>query len=110
MAEHLGAPEEVVVVDETGFPKKGARSAGAGSTAARRARLATARWGASWPTSRPPGPRAAGRELYLPEDWTNDGARLQGVGLVPDTPFATKPHLAGACWNGCAPPGCRWLG
>ena len=34
------------------------------------------------------------RALYLPEAWTNDPARLQAVGLAPDTPFATKPQLA----------------
>ena len=28
MTEHLGDPEGVVVVDETGFPKKGTHSAG----------------------------------------------------------------------------------
>ena len=34
------------------------------------------------------------RELYLPEAWTDGPARLQAVGLAPDTPFATKPQLA----------------
>ena len=30
-------------------------------------------------------------ELHLPEGWTSEPARLQAVGLAPDTPFATKP-------------------
>lgn len=34
------------------------------------------------------------RELYLPEARTQEPARLQAVGLTPDTPFATKPQLA----------------
>ena len=34
------------------------------------------------------------RELYLPAAWTDDPARLEEVGLAPDTPFATKPQLA----------------
>ena len=34
------------------------------------------------------------RELYLPCTWTDDPARLQAVGLAPDTAFATKPVLA----------------
>ncbi len=33
-------------------------------------------------------------ELHLPEGWTSEPARLQGVGLAPDTPFRTKPQLA----------------
>ena len=52
---------------------------------------------------RGPRPHAAGRELYLPEAWTKDPARLQAAGLVPDTPFATKPQLArrmpGGSWT-----------
>ena len=34
------------------------------------------------------------RELYLSEDWTDDPAQRQAVGLALDTPFATKPALA----------------
>ena len=34
------------------------------------------------------------RVLYLPQAWTRDPACLQGVGLAPDTAFATKPQLA----------------
>ena len=37
-----------------------------------------------------------GRELYLPEGWTGDPAHLQVVGLIFDTPFATKLQLVRA--------------
>ena len=33
-------------------------------------------------------------ELYLPKGWTDQPARLQGVGLARDLPFASKPQLA----------------
>jgi hypothetical protein len=42
------------------------------------------------------------RELYLYRNWTKDGARLQEVGLAPDTPFATKPQLA-RTWDAGVP-------
>ncbi|MCY4521938.1 MAG: transposase [Caldilineaceae bacterium] len=32
--------------------------------------------------------------FHLPEGWTSEPARLQGVSLAPDTPFRTKPQLA----------------
>jgi SRSO17 transposase len=55
--ERLG-PGGVLLVDETGFIKKGARSAGvAGSTLAPPARSTTARSGSFWATPLPPGGR-----------------------------------------------------
>ena len=40
------------------------------------------------------GTRLLDRELHLPAAWMDDPARLQAVGLAPDTPFATKPQLS----------------
>ena len=42
-----------------------------------------------------PGPRGhtlLDRELYLPQDGTNNGARLRAVELASDTSFASKPE------------------
>ncbi len=53
VVEHLGDPDAVLVLDETGFLKKGDRSAGpgcSGSTAAPRAASRTARSACSWAT------------------------------------------------------------
>ena len=62
VVEHLGDADAVLVLDETGFLKKGGRSAGVqrqysgtGSTAARRGASRTARSACSWAT-----PAAAG--------------------------------------------------
>ena len=53
VVEHLGDPGGVLVVDETGFLKKGTKSAGvARSTPAPRDGSRTARSGCSWPTPR----------------------------------------------------------
>src|SRR5688572_20077620 len=68
VVEHLGHPDAVLVVDETGFIKKGDRSAGVKpSTPARPARRRTARSRCSWPTQRPLGVALVDRELYLPK-------------------------------------------
>ena len=48
VVEHLGAPDGVLVVDETGFLKKGTRSVLRGSTRVRLDALRTARSGCSW--------------------------------------------------------------
>jgi SRSO17 transposase len=31
------------------------------------------------------------RELYLPQEWTNDAARCKGAGIPAERTFATKP-------------------
>ena len=49
--ETLGDRQGVLIADESGFQKKGTRSAGcSGSTPGQRAGLRTARSGCSWPT------------------------------------------------------------
>ena len=63
VVEHLGDGDAVLVVDETGFLKKGEKSAGVQrSTVARRAGSRTLRWACSWPMPRqwqnPAGPGA----------------------------------------------------
>ena len=34
------------------------------------------------------------RELYLPQEWTQDRERCTQAGIPPERPFATKPALA----------------
>jgi len=34
------------------------------------------------------------RELYLPQEWTNDRDRCRQAGISDDRRFATKPQLA----------------
>ena len=95
VAEHLGDPEGVVVVDETGFPKKGTHSAGvAPQYCGTLGKVGNCQVGVFLAYVGALGHTLLDRELYLTEDWTRDGARLQAVGLAPDTPFATKPQLA----------------
>lgn len=95
VAEHLGAPEGVVVIDETGFPKQETHSTRVerqycdtlGKVVNCQVGVFSAYIGAR-------GHLQLDRKLYLTEDWADDPAQLQAVGLAPDMPFAAKPQLA----------------
>ena len=94
-AAHLGHAEGVGIIDETGFLKQGMHSAGvARQYAGTAGRVANCQVGVFLAYAGPRGTALLDRELYLPQAWTDDAARLQAVGLAPDTPFATKPQLA----------------
>ena len=92
---HLGAPQGVLIVDETGFLKKGTHSAGvARQYSGTAGRIENCQIGVFVAYASPQGYTLVDRALYLPQAWTDDPARLQAVGLAPDTAFATKPQLA----------------
>ena len=94
VAEHLGDPGGVLVLDETGFVKKGtSRPACSGSIAARRGGSRTARSGCSWPMPAATAGPSLDRALYLPESWAADRARRAEAGVPEAVAFATKPKL-----------------
>ncbi len=93
--DHLGDAQAVEIIDETGFLKKGAHSAGvARQYSGTAGRGGNCRVGVFLAYAGARGYTLLDAELYLPEGWTHAPAQLQGVGLAPDTPFATKPALA----------------
>jgi SRSO17 transposase len=92
--EHLGEESGVLVVDETGFVKKGKKSAGVArqdsGTAGRKENsqvgvflLYASRHGAAF----------LDRALYLPEEWIGDRVRCREAGIPDDVSFATKGTL-----------------
>jgi SRSO17 transposase len=95
VVDHLGSPDAVLVVDETGDVKKGSASAGVQrqytGTAGRVENCQVAVF-LSYATRR--GHALTGRELYLPRSWTADPARCAAAGIPAGTVFATKPKLA----------------
>jgi SRSO17 transposase len=93
---HLGDPGAVLVVDETGFLKKGRMSAGvARQYTGTAGRIENAQVGVFLACAGPDGSRALiDRELYLPEKWTSDRDRCRAAGIGGGVPFATKPGLA----------------
>jgi SRSO17 transposase len=93
---HLGDPAAVLVVDETGFLKKGKMSAGvARQYTGTAGRVENCQVGVFAAYAGPDGSRALiDRELYLPEKWTGDRDRCRAAGIGDDVEFATKPALA----------------
>lgn len=95
--EHLGGPAGVVVADETGFLKKGTKSAGVQRQYSGTAgRIENCQLGVFLTYASPRGRALIDRELYLPTSWTEDRARCAEAGIGAAVEFATKPKLAQA--------------
>jgi SRSO17 transposase len=92
----VGHPAGVLAADETGFLKKGTRSAGVQRQYSGTAgRVENCQLGVFLAYAAPDGSRALiDRELYLPESWTDDRDRCREAGISDDVGFATKPELA----------------
>ena len=96
-AEHLLARGEggILVVDETGFLKKGDKSAGVQRQYSGTAgRIENCQVGVFLALAGPRGRALVDRELYLPECWCGDRARCEAAGVPESVEFATKPALA----------------
>jgi SRSO17 transposase len=95
LVEHLADPEAVLVVDETGDLKKGARTVGVQrqytGTAGKVDNAQVAVY-LAYATSA--GHGVIDRELYLPRSWTKDRERCRAAGVPDQRRFATKPELA----------------
>jgi len=99
VVEHLspgvGDPAGVLVVDETGFLKKGTKSAGvARQYSGTAGRIENCQVGVflGYATSR--ARTFLDRELYLPKAWTEDRDRCRQARVPDKVEFATKPELA----------------
>jgi SRSO17 transposase len=95
--EHLGDASGVLVLLETGFPKKGPKSAGV----ARQPNPTTGRdedcqVGLFLAYATPRGWAFIDRTLYLPEEWAEDRERRREAGVPEEVTFATKGELARA--------------
>jgi SRSO17 transposase len=96
VVEHLGdATSGVMVVDETGFLKKGTKSAGVArqysGTAGRRENQQI---GVFLLYASERGAAFIDRALYLPDAWVGDAARREEAHIPSDVGFATKGELA----------------
>jgi SRSO17 transposase len=95
VSEHLGETEGMLVLDETGFIKKGKKSAGVArqdsGTAGRRE---NSQVGVFLLYACSQGAAFVDRELYLPEEWTLDRVRCREAGIPDEVGFATKGDLA----------------
>jgi SRSO17 transposase len=95
--EYLGDPDAVLVVDETGFLKKGTKSVGVQRQYSGTAgRIENCQIGVFLAYASRHGRTFLDRELYLPKDWAADGERRREAAVPEDVEFQTKPHLAQA--------------
>ena len=93
--EHLGDPKGVLVIDETGFVKKGEHSAGVQRQYSGTAgRIENCQIGVFLAYATPRGRTFLDRALYLPASWIEDRARCERAGIPAEVAFATKPELA----------------
>jgi SRSO17 transposase len=93
--QHLGDPHGVLVLDETGFLKKGRHSAGvARQYSGTAGKVDNCQIGVFLSYASPLGHALLDRELYLPREWTDDRERCRQAGIPEDRCFATKPQLA----------------
>jgi SRSO17 transposase len=97
VVENLGTPEGVLIVDETGFLKKGGKSAGvARQYSGTAGRIENCQIGVFLAYRSPKGAAFLDRALYVPKAWAEDEDRRREAGVPDDLAFATKPELARA--------------
>ncbi len=95
VVDHLGNLEAVLVIDETGFLKKGTKSVGVKRQYSGTAgRTENCQIGVFLAYASPRGRTFLDRELYLPQEWAADAERRKEAGVPQEVAFATKPQLA----------------
>lgn len=94
--EHLGHPNGVPIVDETGFLKKGARSCGvARQYSGTAGRIENCQIGVFLGYVTKKGRARLDRALYLPKEWANDPDRREEAGVPEGS--SSPPSW---CWRG----------
>lgn len=93
--EYLGEAGGVLIVDETGFLKKGTKSCGvARQYTGTAGRIENAQVGVFLAYAGEKGHALIDRALYLPKEWADDRPRCRAAGVPDAVGFATKPQLA----------------
>jgi SRSO17 transposase len=92
--EHLADDEAVLILDETGFPKKGDKSAGvAAQYCGTLGKIANCQVGVFLLYAGRRGAAFLDRALYLPHAWADAAERRAAASIPEDVAFATKPGL-----------------
>ena len=92
--EHIGELDGVMVLDETGFLKKGDKSCGVSRQYTGTAgKIENCQIGVFLSYASSKGHSPIDRRLYIPESWIHDSRRLREAGVPEGTEFRTKPQL-----------------
>ena len=95
VVEHLGETDGVLVVDETGFLKKGTKSVGVQRQYSGTAgRIENCQIGVFLTYATARGRVLLDREVYLPQVWAEDVERRREAAVPEEVVFRTKPQLA----------------
>jgi SRSO17 transposase len=95
VVEHLGDEGAVLVLDETGFLKKGRKSVGVQRQYSGTAgRIENCQIGVFLAYASRQGRAFLDRELYLPKEWAADGERRAEAAVPTEVTFQTKGQLA----------------
>ena len=94
VVQHLGDPQGGLILDETGFLKKGEKSAGVQRQYSGTAgRIENCQIGVCLGYAGRHGQALIDRALYLPADWAKDEDRRREARIPTDVAFTTKPKL-----------------
>src|SRR5215212_70379 len=108
----LGDADAVLVLDETGFVKKGTKSVGVQRQYSGTAgRIENCQIGVFLGYASRHGHALIDRALYLPEGWAGDPARRAGAGVPAAVAFTTEPKLGAAMLERALDAGvpCSWV-
>lgn len=95
VSDYLADGDAIGILDETGFLKKGIYSAGvARQYSGTAGKIENCQIGVFLAYASTHGHTLLDRELYVPQEWTNDRERCQRAGIPEQRAFATKPALA----------------
>jgi SRSO17 transposase len=95
VTDEWGDPEAVVIVDETGFPKKGTKSVGVKRQySGTLGRVENCQVGVFLGYHAAKGHTLVDRRLFVPEEWANDRPRRTAAGVPEGVIFRSKPELA----------------
>src|SRR5918993_1577346 len=112
VVEHLGDEKAVLVLDESGFLKKGTCSVGVKRQYSGTAgRIENCQVAVFLGYASCQGRALIDRALYLPEEWAADDQRRWKAGVPDDITFATKPKLGRALLERAVAAGvpCAWV-
>lgn len=95
VVKHLGSKDGVLIIDETGFLKKGTKSVGVKRQYSGTAgRIENCQIGVFLAYRSSAGHALIDRSLYLPKEWADDVAGRDEAKVPEEITFATKPELA----------------
>jgi SRSO17 transposase len=95
VVENLGDDQAILIVDETGFVKKGSHSVGVQRQYSGTAgRIENCQIGVFLAYASQHGHTFIDRALYLPEEWAEDRERRRRAGVPEEVTFTSKPNQA----------------